>query len=203
MRRKNAAGRGAIVSLILAVLLILCVTVGVLVLRRVEREGEKALYPMAYAEIVTENADAYGIPRELVFAVIRCESSFDPMAESKAGAQGLMQLTPDTYDWVAWRLGEEAIDGGVFEPEINVRYGCYYLSYLYGLFSDWELVLAAYNAGPGNVEKWLADTALSDGEELVSIPFAETRAYVPKVMAVWEEYERIWGKTMENGSSSG
>ena len=102
-----------------------------------------------------------------------------------------MQITSDSREWIAWRLKEDA-DVDLFDPEINIRYGCYYLSYLYEKFGDLELAYAAYNAGPTNVEKWLADPSVSKNGKLVNIPFEETRNYVKKVNSARETYQELY-----------
>ncbi len=193
MRRRNRE-KSMILALSVSLFVILFLLGGVLLMRWMNRESELALYPRGYQSLVEQYAAENGLPQGLVYAVIRCESGFDPEATSRVGAQGLMQLMPDTYAWIAWRLKEETVEGGAFRPEVNIRYGCHLLGFLYERYGDWELVLAAYNAGFGNVDRWLADTAVSDGESLHEIPFAETRNYVPKVMAAWHTYDRLYGE---------
>lgn len=163
-----------------------------------------------YAPLASDYAGQYDVPIEVVYAVIETESHFDENAQSPVGACGLMQLMPDTYDWIRARLGEKETalvsDGassesksgthtadGIFDPETNIRYGVYYLSYLHGLFGNWETAYAGYNAGPNIVRKWLQDTAYSsDGVTLDSIPYTETANYVVKVSTARERYEELF-----------
>lgn len=148
-----------------------------------------------YAQEVSEYAEAYAVPLDVVYAVIETESHFDENAESSAGACGLMQLMPVTYDWIRTRLGEDSQaepEGDIFDPELNLRYGIYYLSYLYGEFGVWETAWAGYNAGPNIVKQWLQDSRYSeDGVTLHTIPYTETANYVVKVGDAREYYQRL------------
>ncbi len=159
---------------------------------------ERAEHPRAFAEFVTaarEEKNQMFIPESLIFAVIKTESDFDPDAVSPMGAAGLMQLMPDTFRDISDNfLGERLPDEMISDPETNIRYGVFYLSWLYySKFGNWDTVLAAYNAGIGNVYDWLDDPEFSDdGVTLKYIPIAETRAYVSRVRAAQETYERLY-----------
>ena len=160
-----------------------------------EDEYYRTLYPLEYRDYVIHYATVYELPQSLVYAVIHTESGFDPQAKSSAGAVGLMQMTPDTFQWAQWR---EKIDppfdnDKLTDPETNSRVGCATLYHLGKLFADEQTVLAAYNAGMGNVGKWLQDKAYSDdGETLHTIPFRETRDYLKKVAAAREMYQSLY-----------
>ncbi len=130
------------------------------------------LFPIRYYAAVKENCDRYGVEPSVALAVIWTESKFRSDAESSAGACGLMQLMPTTAQWLSYELDIEYGKEKLFEPEYNIRLGIYYLSYLKEKF-DGDYALAAYNAGEGNVEKWLQ----TNGE----IRFSETRDYINKV----------------------
>ena len=164
--------------------------------RQSDEEYLRAQYPLEYRDFVIHYATVYGLDESLVYAVIHTESHFDPQAVSSAGAVGLMQMTPDTFQWAQWR---EKIDppfdnDRLTDPETNIRFGCATLHHLGKLFSDEKTVLAAYNAGMGNVGKWLNDPAYSDdGETLHTIPFPETEQYIKKVYAAQEMYESLYG----------
>jgi soluble lytic murein transglycosylase len=147
---------------------------------------ERIRYPLRYQEIVRGHARNYGIDPALLAAVIYQESKFDAGARSGSGAVGLMQLRPDTARGIAIRTGGSAFRvSDLTNPEINVRYGCWYLRHLYRKYGDWRLVLAAYNAGQGNVDRWQA-------EERKDIPFAETRHYIDRVEALRTTYRHAW-----------
>lgn len=157
---------------------------------------EKNAYRRDFGEYVSVYAHKYGVPETLIFAVIRTESSFDSGAVSRVGAVGLMQLMPETFEWLTDEILFEHLESGMlYDPETNIRYGTYYLSRLYDRYGRWDLALAAYNGGPGNVDKWLEDDSYADGEGgLRRIPFKETRQFVKKVTNAWDMYERLYGK---------
>ncbi len=157
---------------------------------------EKQIYPRTYEEYVTIYADRYGVPENIIYAVIKSESGFDSGAVSDAGAVGLMQLMPETFADLTDRLLYEHLESGMlYDPETNIRYGVFYLSHLYNRYGDWTCALAAYNAGPGRVDEWLEDPQYADGEGgLSKIPFKETRNYIKKVWRAQGVYERLYGE---------
>ena len=155
---------------------------------------EKKAYPRDYAAFVETYAEAYGVPETVVYAVIHTESGFDSGAVSSAGAVGLMQMLPETFEWLTDEILFDHLESGMlYDPETNIRYGTYLLSRYYDRYGDWELAFAAYNAGPGNLDSWLADEEYADGEGgLKQIPFKETRNYVKKVQNARKIYERLY-----------
>ncbi|WP_342590896.1 lytic transglycosylase domain-containing protein [Olsenella profusa] len=144
-------------------------------------------YPVSHAETVQESAERHGVDPYLVCAVIKCESDWDESARSSAGAVGLMQLMPETAQSLV-DLG--VVDGAAYDPadlenaEVNIEYGCAYLGYLQEHLSSQEEVVAAYNAGIGAVQGWLADGGTISEE----IEYAETRAYLERVLSAYEGY---------------
>ena len=139
-------------------------------------------YPFDYREIIVVNAEKYGVDAELVASIINVESSYNPYARSNKGALGLMQVLPSTAEWIAGRLGRDASSIDLFEPSINIQFGTYYIAYLINYFGDENLAICAYNAGMGNVKKWLRVAEYSsDGENLDKIPFKETKKYLKSV----------------------
>ena len=142
----------------------------------------RARYPLEYEHIVSAHARNYDLDPALLAAVIYAESRFDPDVESEAGAVGLMQLLPETAKGIALRTGGDAfVVSDLRDPEINVRYGSWYLEHLRGRYDgDIRLALAAYHAGQGNVDRWL--------EEGRGIAFPETREYVDEVERVRRVY---------------
>ncbi len=180
-------------ALIIVLLLIVAIGLGFLgdfVITQIEKQ----IYPQDYSAYVEAAAEAYSVPESIVYALIKCESDFDPSAVSDAGAVGLCQLMPDTFLWLTDEvLYEHFKQGMLYDPETNIRYGVCYLSRLYDQFGDWSLAFAAYNAGPSRVEEWLADPKLADGEGgLSKIPFKETRKYVKKMVRVQKKYEKLY-----------
>ena len=153
----------------------------------------KVLYPREYAEIVETTADEYGISPAFVYAVIECESGFDKNAVSSVGARGLMQIMPETFFWLQSKTKQELSEDSLFEPETNIKYGCYLYSILFKEFGNEQVVVAAYHAGFGNVRKWLKDERYSsDGKTLKDIPFPSTGQYVNKVIKTRNIYEKLY-----------
>ena len=147
---------------------------------------ERLRYPLHYSAIVRERAKAEGIDPALLAAVIYSESKFHPTAKSASGAIGLMQITPATARGIALRTGGTAFRvSDLTDPAINIRYGTWYLHDLFAKYRSLRLVLAAYNAGQGNVDRWRATG--------VGIQFPETRAYVSRVEHLVRVYHDAWG----------
>jgi soluble lytic murein transglycosylase len=146
---------------------------------------ERARYPLQYSAIVRQQAREKDLDPALVAAVIYQESRFHTDARSQAGAIGLMQLQPETAEAIALRTGGTAFDvSDLTNPAINIRYGSWYLQNLFEKYRNERLVLAAYNAGQGNVDRWLAS-----GQP---IEYAETRAYVDAVASLKRIYREAW-----------
>jgi len=144
----------------------------------------RLLYPLEYEAIIAGHARNYRLEPELLAAVIYQESRFRANAESESGAIGLMQLLPDTAKGIAIRTGGRRFRvADLYTPELNVRYGSWYLRHLLDKYDDEVLALAAYNAGQRNVDRWRAD-----GQ---GIQFAETRHYVERV----QELKKIYART--------
>ncbi|HML45118.1 MAG TPA: lytic transglycosylase domain-containing protein [Clostridia bacterium] len=158
-------------------------------LRLEELAREKARHPFRYRSLVEDYAREQGLDPALVAAMILNESSFNPDAESRLGARGLMQLMPPTAEWVAGKLKEPYDFDRMYDPETNIRFGCWYLGYLSRKF-DGDLVkmVAGYHAGGGAVDEWLANSAYSQDGDLTDIPYEGTDRYVQKVMNAYEIY---------------
>jgi soluble lytic murein transglycosylase len=146
---------------------------------------ERIRYPLRYSEYVRVHAREHHLDPALLAAVIYQESKFNADAKSSSGAIGLMQLTPSTARGIAIRTGGHAFrTDDLYNPEINIRYGTWYLDHLFQKYRSKQLVLAAYNAGQGNVDRWRAD-----GE---GVQFAETRAYIKRVENLQRIYYDAW-----------
>jgi soluble lytic murein transglycosylase len=137
-------------------------------------------YPLKYEAIIEGHARNYRLEPALLAAVIYRESKFDPRAGSTAGAIGLMQLTPETAKGIALRTGGSKFElSDLYDPELNVRYGAWYLRHLLDAFDgDVRKALAAYNGGRGNVER--------------GVVFAETREYVKRVLGARKAYREAY-----------
>lgn len=153
----------------------------------------KTLYPMKYAEYVEKYSEEYGVDPRLVYAVIKTESSFNPDAVSYADAAGLTQITPETFEWLKQKLGEENKNLTLYDPETSIKYGAFFLSYLINEFGDANTAIAAYHAGRGRVIGWLEDKKISpDGKTLSEIPIPETAHYVKKVNKALNIYNNLY-----------
>lgn len=155
--------------------------------------AEENRHPLRYRSILEKYADEYSLDPALVASVIKCESSFVPDAVSYLGAKGLMQLMPETAQWVAGKFKGGYTDADLFDPETNIKYGCWLLRYLTDRFGgDTAAIVAGYHAGGGRVSEWLADERYADGGTLnaSAIPYGDTRQYVSKVLGAYEVYAR-------------
>lgn len=155
---------------------------------------EKMNYPIEYSQYVNKASKDYNIPPELIYAVIHTESRFDPNAKSGAGAYGLMQIMPSSFDWLMQKRGEEGkyTTDDLFKPEVNIDFGSYLLKYFYDYYGNEKCAVAAYNAG-FVVGDWLEDRNLSsDGKTLDAIPYPETENYVERVEHAKEMYKKLY-----------
>ena len=184
---QGAGSRKTFVSLTLCLLIsVLCFAAVALILCGAVR----ILYPVRYQQYVSYYADLYGVPCEIVYAVIRTESKFDPDAVSRTGARGLMQLMPETYRAVASAIGRVPDECLAFDPGMNIQCGVYLLSQLYRKYGVWETAFAAYNAGETAVDRWLTDTRYSHDGHLTHIPYGETERYVKRVRYTVDVYQK-------------
>jgi soluble lytic murein transglycosylase len=150
---------------------------------------ERLWYPLRYEQIVRGHARNYDLDPALLAAVIYQESKFHANAHSSSGAIGLMQLLPDTAKGIAVHTGGTRFRvGDLYDPEINVRYGSWYLHHLIEKYGDERVALAAYNAGQDNVDRWRRGG--------LGIQFSETRAYVNRVEDLKRVYRRAYGSEL-------
>lgn len=171
--------------------------------RRLEAEAaERAQHPLVYADHIAYYATYFDLDPALVSAIILSESSFNPEAESRLGARGLMQLMPDTAEWIAHKLDEDdetySFDN-LYTPEVNIRYGSWYLGYLSRRFNgDPVKIVCAYHAGQGNVDAWLKNPAYSsDGKTLDKIPMENTATYCSRVLKARNVYRKYYFPVQE------
>ncbi|GAB6875456.1 lytic transglycosylase domain-containing protein [Thermaerobacter litoralis] len=153
-----------------------------------------AIYPVPMAELIRREARACGLDPLLVAAVVRRESGFEPGAVSERGARGLMQIMPETGAWAASRLGMASFHPDrLFEPQVNLRLGCWYLAYLLERFDgDPVAALAAYNGGEGTVATWIARGHWHPRQGPRAIPFPETRHFVAGVLRDYRVYDWLY-----------
>ena len=164
-----------------------------------DRAMDEVALPLAHADIIREQAAEKDLDPALVAGVIYTESRFRDQT-SPAGAKGLMQIMPDTADYIARKSGGSAfVQGDLATPEINIAYGCWYLRYLLDRYDgNHVLALAAYNGGEGRVDEWV-QAARDRGERFRAadhIPFPETRDYVQRVIEARRAYRREYAREL-------
>ncbi len=152
------------------------------------------LYPIHYKEDIRVSARNYGVETHLIAAIIRTESNFKTGRESRKGALGIMQVMPDTASWIVEKAGLEKISEEMLRnrADIGIEMGAWYLNFLHKQFDGNSIAaIAAYNAGQGNVRKWLS-SGTWDGtiESVKEIPFGETRHYVQRVYYYYNKYKK-------------
>jgi soluble lytic murein transglycosylase len=174
-------------ALLVGALVVLVVAIGA-VLPRVDDAVQEVTLPLRHDDIIRQQAEDKNVDPSLIAAVIYAESRFRDQT-SHAGARGLMQLTPRTAAEIAERSGgTEFVPADLATPQVNISYGSWYLAWLLRHYGDNEmLAIAAYNAGTGNVDRWIARNPGMDRDE---IPFPETRDYVDKVLSARDAYRR-------------
>lgn len=158
-------------------------------------EGENG-NSITYQSLIERYAAEYNLRPAFVAAIIRNESSFRTDAESSVGARGLMQLMPDTAEWIAGKIGDSNYSfDHLYDAETNIRYGCWYLNYLSKLFrGDAVLVSSAYHAGQTTVTRWLSDKSISsDGVTIPvdKLPDGPTKQYAGRVTTSYGIYEAL------------
>ena len=151
-------------------------------------------YPMTYAPEIRAAAQEFSLDPAYVASVVLAESSFDAEAVSSAGAIGLMQIMPATGEWIAGKLDDVFDVQRLYEPSVNLRYGCWYLRFLLDRYDgDMRTASTAYHQGQGRVDDWLQDPQYSqDGRTLTAISSAVTDTYVNRIMESYEHYKELY-----------
>ncbi|MBR1802817.1 MAG: lytic transglycosylase domain-containing protein [Clostridia bacterium] len=156
----------------------------------------RKMYPKTYSEYVYQYSEKYEVDPLLVFAIIKAESNFRPKSSSKSGAIGLMQLVVKTATEVSNQVENmETISiDALYEPNINIQLGVKYFSTLLQKYNhNIALALAAYNAGMGNVDKWIKEGIIrDDGSDIENIPYRETNNYVRKILNSYQIYQQLY-----------
>ncbi len=204
MTKRKSKGR-SLTSWIFGIGLCLLIAVGLIGIFRLiehtlEEIDEAQYFPkdkehpekLEYSDYVEAASREFGVEEAVIYAVIYCESSFDPEATSSVGARGLMQIMPATFREMQGYLKENYDADALYDPAICIRYGAYYLSRMHDRFGNWEIAIAAYNAGPTAVSKWLKNDQYSKDGKLIHIPYPETSNYVKKVMGMVEKYKEYY-----------
>lgn len=154
----------------------------------------KKLYPVKYSEYVEKYAREYNIDKYMVYAIIKAESNFDEKAKSESNAIGLMQIMETTAIETANKMKLEITEEDLFNPEINIKIGLNYFAYLVEQYNNnYALAIVAYNAGIGNVDKWIENgTIKPDGTNIENVPFKETNNYVRKILRDYKIYKELY-----------
>lgn len=152
--------------------------------------ARNAIFPNKYTSYINQYSSEYELNPLLVKGVIRTESDYKPDVVSNKNAKGLMQITNSTGEWIASKIGiTNFTPDMLFDPKINIEFGCWYLKYLENEFNSENDAIAAYNAGATNVKEWLSNSNYSsNGIVLNNIPFTQTANYVKRV----NRYEKIY-----------
>jgi soluble lytic murein transglycosylase len=192
-RRRRTGLRRRIVALGVAALAGAAIVTAMPDLRHAAKE---ITLPLRHEDVIRQQAADKGLDPALIAGVIYAESHFRDQT-SHAGARGLMQITPETARAIAQRTGGTAFtDADLATPQVNIAYGAWYLRHLLDHYGGNDvLALAAYNAGMGNVDRWVAGHG---GGKLkpADLPFPETRAYVQKVLTTRDEYRANYGREL-------
>ena len=195
MTKKRRIGLAVSVSCVCALLLALAVLTFVWA-RVWEPRRARIIYPLRYETELLAASEEFSIDPCMLAALVYCESSFREDAVSSVGAIGLMQIMPDTGEWLATKveLSEPYTTESLYDPETNLRLGCWYLNFLHDRYNgQWQEALTAYIAGQGQVDRWLEDPELSsDGKTLDVIPGRDVKEYAAKVMRTHEKYKAIY-----------
>lgn len=196
-RTRGHGGCGFVIALILvAAVIVVMLAMSTHLLDTYKNKVYEFFYPQKYSEQVSAASAKYGVEEPLIYAVIRTESGFRSEVESHAGAIGLMQLMPSTFEWLQTsRDGEVTLSAdSLLDPDINIDYGVYLLSILVDKYDgNIPTVVAAYNAGSANVDDWLTNPSYSpDGSTLTAVPYEETEKYVERVENTRNMYIKLY-----------
>lgn len=174
------------------ILFIIIGSVGIYGAIKSEYVQKTVFYPLLYTDKINQFAVEKQLNPWFVAAIIRNESGFKPEALSSSGAMGLMQIMPETAGWIAKKKEVVNFHNEMLkDPELNISFGCWYLSDLWQEFKDEKIVIASYNAGRGQVRSWIEEGKW-DGVDVDAIPFQETREYVKKVLYDKERYKQLY-----------
>lgn len=178
-------------------IIIFAIIIGIVVLflnyRNIKNFILKKIYIKEYTDYIEEYSRQYEVDSNLIYAIIKAESNFNEEAVSNKEAKGLMQLMYSTAIDVAKILKIDIDEEKILEPKYNIMLGTKYISMLIAKYNNIGLALAAYNAGSGNVDKWISENTInSNGDNIENIPFKETNNYVRKILRDYRIYEQLY-----------
>ncbi len=185
MAKKTRKNKNVLFAIIILIVIIMF-TIGLkeLIIRQ--------MYKKQYSEYISKYSSEYEIDENLIYALIKAESNFKCNAVSTSNAKGLMQLMYPTAEEIANKNGIELTEENILEPDVNINLGTIYISELIEKYKSIEVALAAYNAGSGNVDKWIKNGIIkADGSDIEKIPYKETNTYVRKIMRDYKIYTEI------------
>lgn len=187
MRKKQRKkGKNSLIILVIVILLALFCA------EPIKQQITRTVYKKEYSEYVTKYAKKYGVEENLIYALIKAESNFNPDAVSHQNAKGLMQLMQSTAEDLAKKSKINLNDKNILEPDVNIQLGTQYIASLLNKYECVEVALAAYNAGSGNVDKWISSGKIkADGSDIENIPYKETNTYVRKIMRDYAIYNQL------------
>ncbi len=181
-----------LLAIIILLIIALIVTTGLIFKNQLLR----IIYPKKYIDIIEKYSQEYNIDDCLILAIVKSESNFKSDVESHKGAVGLMQLMENTALEIApetEEIKEENVRQNLLDSEINIKLGTMYLKTLIDKYNSVELALTAYNAGTGNVDKWIEQGIIQkDGSNIEMVPFKETNKYVRSILRDYKIYKEIY-----------
>ena len=193
-KKSSKKTKAIVISVIAVVLAVAVVLIVVNFYKSTEKKIIESAYPLEYTDLINKAAKDYNLDKELICGVIHTESRFNPDAGSNVGAIGLMQMMPETFDWLMEKRDETGkyTTDDLYDPAVNIDYGCYLLRYFLDYYGNEQCAVAAYNAG-FEVSNWLDDpNCSSDGITLDVIPYPETSEYVVLVESAKEKYKELY-----------
>ncbi len=194
-KRKKSSGKGFFIAAIIILIALILFFFGNAIYKTVRERYLLNNYPIRYERLVEKYASENHVDKFLVYAIIKTESNFKSDAVSDMGARGLMQIMDETFQWIRFRLGdsEELEFDAMFDPEQNIRYGCYLIGYLSRYFETDDAAICAYHAGVGNVDSWLSNPKYSsDGINIDTVPTGDTDHYLKKIKKALNYYQILY-----------
>lgn len=178
---------------LLSIILIIFIIIFGINYNKIKNMTLKKIYKIEYSEYVEKYSEEYQVDKYLIYAIIKAESNFSEEAISSKGAKGLMQLMQTTAEEIASKINIEVTEENILNPDININLGTKYISILIQKYGNIGLSLSAYNAGSGNVDKWIANGTLkNDGSDIENVPYTETNNYVRKILRDYEIYKQLY-----------
>lgn len=182
-------------TIVIIILILLIIGIALIKIFDIPTRIYKRIYKTEYSEHVYKYAEQYNVDPLMVFAIIKAESNFNPNVVSNSGAVGLMQLMDSTAEELCNKMDIFYVKKvSLYNPELNIQLGTKYFSDLMKEYDgNYLLALTAYNAGKGNVKKWIeAGTIKEDGSDIENIPYKETNNYVRKIVRDYQIYKDLY-----------